>query len=150
MMLMFTSDASTAPGQRIESPANHDSLIRSPRQRLRIIECTSNIQHLVVAPPLSTLHSLTTNTPTHTHTPRHVLYNKASVGHGPARYVFAPRHSTTTATRRLTTAQRDRPPPFSPSASPMPPSFPPRAQSLLRLLLRRPAWCLAHRVRHPQ
>jgi hypothetical protein len=103
LMLMFTSDASTAPDQRIESPANHDSLIRSPRQRLRIIECTSNIHHLVVAPPPSTLHSLTSNTHPHTNR-RHVLYNKASVGHGPARYVFAQRHSITTATRRLTTA----------------------------------------------
>jgi hypothetical protein len=98
-----------------------------------------------------TLHSpLPHQQHTPTHTRRHVLYNKASVGHGPSRYVFAPRHSTTTATRRLTTAQRDRPPPSSLSASPMPPSFPPRAQSLLRLSLRSPAWCLAHRVRHPQ
>lgn len=152
MFLMCTSDASTAWRQRIERAANHNSLIRSPRQRLRIIECTSNIHHLVRRATAlhSPLHSSTRNTLTHTR--RHVLYDKASVGHGPARYVAFPRHSSsiTTATRRLTVPQRDRPPPSSLSVSPMPPSFPPRAQSPLLPSLRSPAWYLAHPVRRLQ
>jgi hypothetical protein len=142
-MLMCTSDGSTAAYREASQSQVADS-IATPKTS-RIIECTSNYL-VVLAPPLSTLHSLTSNTSSHIR--RHALYNKASVGHGPARYVVAPRHTTTTATRRLTTEQRDRPPPSSPSASPMSPSFPPRAQSLLRLSLRSPAWCLAHRVRH--
>jgi hypothetical protein len=51
---------------------------------------------------LTTLHSLTRNT--HIHNRRHVLYNKASDGHGAARYVQIPRLSALSTTGRLTTA----------------------------------------------
>jgi hypothetical protein len=149
LMLMFTCERlhGTGSAYRTASQSRVADSIATPKT-------SDHRMHLQHPPPrrrATTLHSpLPHQQHTPTHTRRHVLYNKASVGHGPSRYVFAPRHSTTTATRRLTTAQRDRPPPSSLSASPMPPSFPPRAQSLLRLSLRSPAWCLAHRVRHPQ
>ena len=135
---MYVDVQVTAPRQRIEKPANHKSLIRSPRQRLR---GSSN------APPTTSSSSSRHHSPLSTPSP-------ATHPHTFAAMFSTTRQASAMALRGMLSPRATPPPPrpgdwqLHSETDRRPPALPPR-QCRLHFLLERKARCACHSEARP-